>query len=137
MQVTGAFGPLGRKGPRAVEGGRVEVERIARTGLGGAAHHEGERGRAYVARDETQIDAVFGQRTGKRLAVAIGRNARDERRLRAEPRKPDRDIVGRAAERYVVGVRLDRIGDEIDQRFPGDKDHVFPPGIARGFQAIV
>src|SRR6202034_1962734 len=102
MQVAAAFWPFGRKGPWAVEGGRVEVERIARPGLRRAAHDEGERGRAHVTGDETQVDAVFGELRGESLAVAVGGNARDKRRLRAQPRESDRDIVGRAAERHVV-----------------------------------
>ena len=98
--------PDGRERPGAVERGGVEIETVARAGLRGAAHDEGERGRARVARDEREIDAVAEQRGGERLAIGVGGKAGDEGGLAAEPRQADGDIVGRAAEHGVVAAVL-------------------------------
>ena len=65
--------------PGAVEGGGVEIERVARAGLRGAAHDEGERGRARIARDERKIDA---RREAPRPALRRWRRPRSAKRRR-------------------------------------------------------
>src|SRR5258708_5065814 len=124
MQVTGAFWPFGWERPSAVVGCRIDVERIARSGLGGAAHDEGEHCRARVTGDVAKIDAVFSQGGRKRLAVAVRGKSGNKSRWRAKPAQPDCDIVGRAAEKGVVNAQFDGIGNEIDQRLTGDQDHL-------------
>ena len=86
-----------------------------------------------------KVDPVRGESAGERFAIPVRRKARDESRRRAKPSQPDRDVVGRAAEDGVIGVRLDRIGDEIDQRLAGDQDHWlgFPRIALVGLHAIV
>ena len=131
MQMLRALRPFLREGPRTVVSGAVEVERIARAGLGGAAHDESERGRAEVAGDKAEIHAVRGERCGERFAVAVGGNARNESGLRAQPGEADRDVIGRSSQHRIVGVGLDRIGDEVDQRLAGDQNHRFARHSAR------
>ena len=131
MQMASALRPFGRERPWAVESGRIEVERVARSRLGGAAHDEGERGRPRVARDEAKIDAVLGERRGERFAIPVSGNARDESRFRPEPGQADRHVIGRTAQYRVVGVGPDRIGDEVDERLAGNQDHRFGRPLAR------
>src|SRR5271166_6255959 len=71
MQVAAGRRPDRGKRPWAVERGRIEVERIARSGLGGAAHDEGERRGPLVAQDEPKVDAVLRQAGGQRLSVSV------------------------------------------------------------------
>ncbi len=123
VQVSRRIRPFGRKRPRPVVSCSVEVEGIAGAGLGGPAHDEGERRRAHVARDEAQVDPIRREGGGERFAIRVRGKARDEGGRRAKPSQPNRDVVGRAAQDGVIGIGLDRVGDEVDQRLAGDHDH--------------
>src|SRR5579872_1895396 len=133
MQMAGAGRPLRWKGPGPVERRRIEIEGIARAGLGGAAHDESERRRLGNALDEGEVDSGLGERGGESLAIGVFGQARDESGRRAEAAEADRDIVRRAAKHHVIGAFPDAVGNEIDQRLAGNEYHapcpsrLFPP----------
>jgi hypothetical protein len=72
-----------------------------------------------VALGEADVDPVGSKRGGERFTVVVGRQARHERGRRAQPRQPNRDVIGRAAaHRIVTAVHVDD-RDEINKRFAG------------------
>ena len=121
-----AVGPDLRERPGPSNEVRVEVEGVAGAGLGGAAHDEGQAwSAARSRRTNPEVDAVVRE---TRLPAPRRCRPGEMRDTNARPanqveRKPDRDVVRRSAEHGVVGVRLPRIGNEVDQRFAGNEYH--------------